>query len=86
MVQERRPLRAQCELLQIDGIAEEGERGRGSEVEGASYSKVRGDTDFKCMEEWEQSRIGLREPLNVHPVAVYKGEVPDLLSTGEKQR
>ena len=85
MVQERPLLRTQYELLQIDGVAEEGEGGRNHRVGLADRPKILDDIDFEGMEEREWSRIDVREPLNIRPVVVHELKGPYLLSVGRKQ-
>ena len=83
MIQEWRPSRVQYELLQIDGITEEGKRGRGHWA-GCPKSHVDIDPEGTKEREWSRSDFG--GSLDVRPVVLCEVEVPDLLSVGRKQR
>ena len=85
MVQEWRPPRVQYELLQIDGIAEEGNRWKGRRVGEASQPKFHVYINFEGTEEWEWSGIDFRESLDVRPAVLYEVEVPDFLSVRREQ-
>ena len=74
----------QYELLQIDGVAEEGERG-GRWVWPGGPAKFHDGVNFEGTEEREWSRIDFREQSNVCPVVMYEVERPDLSSVGRKQ-
>ena len=50
-----------------------------------SPPKFSDDTNFEGTEEWERSRIDLRELSDVCPVVVCKVEGPDLSSMERKQ-
>ena len=80
MVQEWRLPRMQYKPLQIDGVGEEGERGRGRRVGPAGKrARTHVGTDFEGMEERERFRIGLGESLNINPAVVHEVEVLDSL-------
>ena len=81
MVQEQTVLGMQYELLQIDGVAKEGERGRAGL---AGRQKIPDDIDFESTEEWEWPRNDIREFLDIRPVVVHEINGPDLLSVGGK--
>ena len=77
--------RVQCKLLQVDGVTEEGQRGRYHRAEWVNHRRILDDIDFEGTEEREWSRIDVGELSNVHPVVVHEVEGPNLLSVGRKQ-
>ena len=77
-------LETQYELLQIDGVAEKGERGRSHGVGLASRPGILDEADFEGMEERVRSRINVREPLDIFPGVGHEIEGPDLVSVGRK--